>query len=225
MGSIVLVHGAWHGPWCWDQVASGLRERGERVETPELHRGSLSADTAAVQEAIDGLGGDVVVCGHSYGGAVISGLRPDGLSHMVFLAALVLDSGESVLSRSSGAPATILSDSMTLSEDGTSTVVADRIAGIFYGDCAPDAQQAAQARLQPQAMACFQETSGPAAWRQVDSTYVVCQKDQAIHPELQRAMAALTTRQVEWPTSHSPFLSQPDRVVDLLAGLVRAGRP
>jgi hypothetical protein len=50
MADIVLVHGAWAGSWCWELVAPKLRERGHRVETVELHRGTLAADTTAAQK-------------------------------------------------------------------------------------------------------------------------------------------------------------------------------
>jgi pimeloyl-ACP methyl ester carboxylesterase len=53
------------------------------VLTPELHRGSLAGDTAAVQAAVDELGGSAVVCGWSYGGAVITGLDLGAGSHLV----------------------------------------------------------------------------------------------------------------------------------------------
>ena len=60
------------------------------------------------------------------------------------------------------------------------------------------------------------------AWRERPSTYVVCTDDQGVHPELQRAMARRCTTAVEWPTSHSPFLSAPERVADLVAALAHS---
>jgi hypothetical protein len=56
----------------------------------------------------------------------------------------------------------------------------------------------------------------------VPSTYVVCSDDRAIPPWIQETFAARATHTVVWPTSHSPFLSQPDLVVDLLATLAAA---
>jgi pimeloyl-ACP methyl ester carboxylesterase len=58
---------------------------------------------------------------------------------------------------------------------------------------------------------------GVPAWRAVPSTYAVCLEDRTIDPDAQRVMARRATRTVEWPTSHSPFLSEPQLVVDLLA--------
>jgi hypothetical protein len=57
------------------------------------------------------------------------------------------------------------------------------------------------------------------AWQRLPSTYVVCTEDQAVAPALQRALATRCTRTIEWPTSHSPFLSRPELVADLLTEL------
>ena len=62
------------------------------------------------------------------------------------------------------------------------------------------------------------ETDAVAAWRTIPTTYVVCAEDRMIHPDTQREMAAAAGAEVvEWPSSHSPFLSHPDLVADLVA--------
>jgi Alpha/beta hydrolase family len=62
------------------------------------------------------------------------------------------------------------------------------------------------------------------AWRPIPSYYVVCANDLTIHPGLQRILAERCTESVEWPTGHSPFLSQPSLVVDLLVDLATRDR-
>ncbi len=52
---VLLVHGAWHGAWCWAKVIDALRERGVEVHATELHRGSVEADTAAVRADVNRL--------------------------------------------------------------------------------------------------------------------------------------------------------------------------
>jgi hypothetical protein len=66
-------------------------------------------------------------------------------------------------------------------------------------------------------MSCFATPLGPPAWRGKPAIYVVCTEDRAIHPALQRHMAARCSNSVEWPTAHSPFLNRPDLVAALLA--------
>lgn len=76
--SVVLVHGAWHGSWCWERVAPLVRDAGVDVTAVDLPSrsdalGDLHGDAAHVRSVLDASGGDVVLVGHSYGGAVITG--------------------------------------------------------------------------------------------------------------------------------------------------------
>ena len=86
MATFVLVHGAWHGSWCWKRVRSALRQAGHEVFTPTLtgigERSHLLAQTVDLNtHTLDVLNlilweelDDVVLCGHSYGGMVVSGV-------------------------------------------------------------------------------------------------------------------------------------------------------
>jgi pimeloyl-ACP methyl ester carboxylesterase len=109
--TFVLVHGAWHGGWCWRRVADRLNPGGHAVFTPTLtglgersHLLSAGIDLkthiADVVNVIkwEGLTG-VVLCGHSYGGMVISGVAEraaDAIRSIVFLDAFVPKNGEAV---------------------------------------------------------------------------------------------------------------------------------
>ncbi|MFE6760245.1 alpha/beta fold hydrolase [Streptomyces sp. NPDC057684] len=75
MAAVVLVHGLYHRPEHFALVAERLRTAGTQAVVPELHRGSLPADTTAVQAVINSLPMPPTVLGHSYGGSVITGLR------------------------------------------------------------------------------------------------------------------------------------------------------
>jgi pimeloyl-ACP methyl ester carboxylesterase len=111
--NIVLVHGAWHGGWCWRAVAERLRAAGHAVYTPTLtglgeRAHLLRADTGLdthiedicallTCEALE----DVLLVGHSFAGLVISGVAdrlPERLRRLVYLDALVVASGRSALS-------------------------------------------------------------------------------------------------------------------------------
>jgi pimeloyl-ACP methyl ester carboxylesterase len=110
----VLVHGAWHGGWCWGKVAERLRAAGHRVFTPTLtglgdrahliapHVGlaTYAEDVISTLEMEDL--SDVVLVGHSFGGAVISGVadaRADRVRRLVFLDSFLLQSGQSPFSQ------------------------------------------------------------------------------------------------------------------------------
>ena len=112
MASFVLVHGAWHGGWSWTRVSRLLRRAGHDVFTPTLtglgERAHLASADINLDTHIEDVIGvldseeldDVVLCGHSYGGMVISGVaeRAAGrIDTLVYLDALVPEDGQSVL--------------------------------------------------------------------------------------------------------------------------------
>lgn len=219
--SVLLVHGAWGGPWGWDRVVAGLEAEGVAVRATELHRGTLAADTAAVQADVGemSVATPVVVCGHSYGGAVITGLEPRGIAHLVYLAAFMPDTGESVRALTAGRATPELVAAQVRGSDRTLLVRPELARAAFYADCEEEEAQRAVARLRPQALEPFLGAPERAVWRSVESTYVVCSEDKAIDPGLQRELAVRATHTVTWPTAHSPYLCRPQLVVDLLAGL------
>jgi pimeloyl-ACP methyl ester carboxylesterase len=236
--TVVLIHGAWHGAWCWDRVVPLLEDAeiptvavdlpGHGVSSEPL--GDLYTHIAFVRDLLDGIDGPVVLCGHSYGGAVITEAAAgvDSVRHLVYLCAIVPEVGETL--------ATVMADTVTpeqgrselgsamqVNDVGTMTLDLDAAVPVFYADCADDDVSAARTQISAHSAASFGEPIRTAAWHDIPSTYVVCTEDRAINPEFQRALTTRTTTFVEWPTSHSPFFSRPDLVADLLTGLAREG--
>src|SRR4051794_17671818 len=225
MTSAVLVHGAWHGAWCFDPVLEALAARGVDAVAVDLPGhgndpgplGDLHTDAARVREVLDGLDGDCVLLGHSYGGAVITEAGgPPAVRHPVFLWAYLLDEGESCMSVSIREAEALdlrwdegpnLANGIQAQDDGTSTIAREVASECFFHDCDPAATAAALERLGPQPMVTLADESRAVAWRERPSTYVVCTDDRAIPEAMQRVMAARATRVVDWPTSHSPFPS------------------
>ena len=225
--TVVLVHGAWGGSWCWERVVPLLEERGVRSLTVELpsvggdpaQPPDLSADATAVGRVLDGAGGTFVVCGHSYGGMVVT-VATAGRSdvvHLVYLCAFMPDAGESLFTLTGG-PAPWIE----LLEDGRTLPDLERAAAVGYADCDHETRASAVARLRPQVTAPFTEPVATAAWREIPATYVVCTEDQSLPVDLQRGVFAPRAREVvELASSHAPYFSQPDRVAELLAERAR----
>jgi pimeloyl-ACP methyl ester carboxylesterase len=228
--AVVLVHGAWHGAWCWDKVVPLLTEAGVPalavdLAGPDGLPGDLGADAAAVRRTLDTLEGPALLCGHSYGGMVVTeaGLHP-AVVHLVYVAAFVADVGTSLrelLSPDSG----WLRLKIVVGDDGLTRPDPTAVERLYH-DCHPADAGAARARLRLQHRRGFAQPLSAAAWHSVPSTYAVCAEDRAVDPAAQRSMAVLAGSQtVEWPTGHSPFLSRPDLVAGLIADLAwRAGR-
>lgn len=222
---VLLVHGAWYTGRAWDGVAAGLRARGVPVAVAELHRGSLAADIGAAERALDEVGGHgpAVVCGHSYGGAVISGMAPGRIRHLVYLAAIVLDAGETSMAALGGA--SDLMAALAGDPHGTTTIKPGSAGELFYAHLGPAARERWTALLVPQQMAAGYQQAASAAWRHVPSTYIVCDDDHIIAPEIQRRMAKRTGHAVSWHSDHGAFASRQDETVALLEALAIAPEP
>jgi pimeloyl-ACP methyl ester carboxylesterase len=213
---IVLVHGACHGPWCWDKVVPLLTERGLRVATPDLYSGPSPTDAAVVQADVDRLreDGPVVVCGHSFGGLPITALDPTTVDHLVYLAAFLPDR-EPWFTDTPVKP-----DFFTMVEfvDGVMRTKPDRARELFYADCADDDVAWAISRLGDHPSGEMPAVARP-AWREVPATYVCCDEDNTLTRDYMNAAIERVGRGVHWPTSHSPMISQPHLVAELLADL------
>jgi pimeloyl-ACP methyl ester carboxylesterase len=111
MATFVLVHGAWHGSWCWKRVRNQLQAEGHEVFTPTLtgvgERSHLISPQVTLETHIADVVNllrweeltDVVLCGHSYGGCVITGVAdrvPERLRALVYLDAFILENGQSL---------------------------------------------------------------------------------------------------------------------------------
>ena len=221
----MLVHGLWHGGWAWDGVRAQLANRGIASVAVELPLTGLEDDVAATVAALDAFGGPAVLVGHSYGGAVVTaaGAHPR-VRHLLYLAAFALAEGESVgrALPERDIPPTGLGAALRFSADGQEVSVDPALAvDLFYADAPAADAAAAVARLRPVHRSVFRGVPATIGWRSRPSTYVVCADDRAVHPELQRAMAERAGSRREWPGGHSPALTRPAEVADLVAELAR----
>lgn len=227
MARFILIHGSWHGGWCWDSVALLLAGSGHRVEAPDL--AGLGADRTPlagislatwreqIVALVDAADEPVILVGHSRGGIVISEVaeaRPDKIARLVYLAAFLLRDGESV-SRTMRADGTsLILPNLIVFEDGISSIVrGDALAEIFYGGCTPEEVAEARARLRPEPVLPNRTTLRLSAERfgRVKRAYIATAADRAVPPALQRRMyAALPCDTViTMDTAHSPFISAP----------------
>jgi pimeloyl-ACP methyl ester carboxylesterase len=215
--SIVLVHGAWHGAWAWAKVEDSLRDRGFDVNTVSLpsagEGGDMYEDSAVVRKAIDAVDGSVVVVAHSYGGVPTTqgAFGADNLQHIVYLTSFMLDEGESLLSFIGEPP------EWSTSDDGGRTVVVKDPTPVFYNDCSAEDAAEAGGRLRPHTLEAMEQPVTAVAWRgNVPTTYVICEQDNAIPLEAQEVLSQRASSVKRLDASHSPFLSMPDRVVDVI---------
>ncbi len=223
----VLVHGGFHGAWCWDpvrpklglpSVAVDLPGRGSRPRTDVPVTVDQCVD--AVIEDADAAGLDrMVLVGHSMGGITITEVanrHPDRVAHLVYLAALILPVGGTVFDLYSVDNAPAVADPagvMPKLDEATAHQM-------FAGDLSPEAFAPVHARCVPEPVGLFAATvSGYASG--VPATYVRCTRDGSVTAEATEAMVA-TLRPatlLELDADHDVMLSQPDVVADLCNGV------
>ena len=240
MSTYVLVHGAWHGAWCWEKIVPLLERAGHRVLTLDLpghgqdrtptREVTLQAYTERVCRALDAAAEPVILVGHSMGGIVITEAaerRPEKVKTLVYVSAFLLRDGESLAQIASGDPEALVMPNLVVSEDQASaTLRPEAIRDAFYGSCSPEDAARGQSLLVPQPLAPFQTPvhTTPARGGRVPRVYVECLRDRAITPPAQRKMhAALPCRKViTMDTDHSPFYSAPQ---ELAGHLLAATEP
>ena len=225
MATFGLVHGAWHGAWCWDRLVPELEARGHRVVAVDLPATDAAAGLDRYAgEIVTALGDDddVVLVGHSLGGASIpiaAALRP--VRHLVFLCALLPEPGTSVTDRYDTeevfAPGFA---GNTVTRDDGASIWNDPAAATrcFYHDCAEEDAAWAVARLRPQAAKPRLEPWPLDAIPPVERTSILCRDERSIRPGWSRQMSRelLGVEPVELAGGHSPFLSRPAELAEVL---------
>jgi pimeloyl-ACP methyl ester carboxylesterase len=231
----VLVHGAWHGAWCWSKLVPLLRAQGHLVTAvdlpgrwarPETTMSLTPADfVETVGQVVRTSPLPVTLVGHSLGGATISLAAEqyaDRIANLVYVAAFLVPSGQSVgtiamADKGTLIPKAVRRDAATR----TSTVIPERAKELFYKDCADDDVRAALQLLcpEPSTMSAARLSLTDAKFGRIKRYYVECLNDRAISLETQRTMqTALPCRKVfTIDSSHSPFMSRPEELASILA--------
>lgn len=237
MAAYVLIHGAWHGSWCWDKVVRLLNGKGHKVEAPDLpghgkdktpiREVSLQAYVDRVCKVLDGQPEPVILVGHSMGGVVISQAaeyRPEKIKTLVYLTAFLLQNGEFLLQVAGGDTEALVLPNLVMSEDQSfATIKEEAIQQIVYGDCSDEDVKWAKSLLVPQAAAPLATPINITEknFGRIPRVYIECLQDKAISPFIQKKMyTTLPCRSViTMDTSHSPFFSAPEALADHLVSL------
>jgi pimeloyl-ACP methyl ester carboxylesterase len=234
----VLVHGAWHGAWCWYRIAAGLEAAGHRVTALDLPAGgidgtaaptvTLQAQADRVIALLDTLTTPVVLVGHSAGGPVVSTVaeaRPGKVAKLVYVSAYLLTNGGSIVAAAADDPDSLVTPNLVATPAGTLTVRDDAVRDVFYGLCDDADVALARLLLKPiGALPTIGQVAVGSAFESVRRFYVSCRRDRAVTPALQRTMyTALPCEKVfTLNADHSPFFSRPAALLRALDAIARA---
>ena len=235
----VLVHGAWQAPYVWDNVRTELQNKGNKVIVVELpghgsdqtppHTLSLDVYRDKVIEAISKVDGKVILVGHSMGGIVISQVAekiPAKISKLVYIGAFLPSSGQALTDLAFSDPDSKLGASLVPSADQlTLDVLGENLTQLFIGDGSQVDKERVMAnyRAEPAIPLTNKAVLTKEGFGAVEKVYIKTLQDVVVSPALQDRMIAgagiKTIYQLN--TSHSPFLSKPKEVSELLLEIGR----
>lgn len=232
---IILLHGSWHGAWCWHKVVPHLQAAGHRVHVPDLPahgrnwrlargRTRLATMASHVCAILDGLDAPALVVAHSRGGIVastVAEMRPHALHATAYLAAYLLRDNERVADyfrkdKNSLVRANIRINKLAL----TDSLLEEAYQAALYADCSDADVALARSLLTP-------EPSLPALTRlrltdrnygRVPRHYIELTQDRAVTIDLQRSMVANSPCQsvLSIEASHSAYFSKPQELAQAI---------
>jgi pimeloyl-ACP methyl ester carboxylesterase len=239
MSTYLLIHGAWHGGWCWHKVVPLLEAKGHRVVAPDLPgHGNDRTPTASVTlqnyadricEVAGGQTEPVILAGHSMGGIAITQAAENcsaRIGALVYLCAFLPRNGDKLMTWASlDSESMVNPTTVDLQPDGTINFKLEYSREAFYGSCTDEDIEFVLPRLVAQSSAPLVtpvETTAE-SWGRIPRYYVECIRDRAITLKLQRQMqeSSPCRQTFSIDTDHSPFLSAPEQLADIL---LRIGR-
>jgi pimeloyl-ACP methyl ester carboxylesterase len=239
----ILIHGGWHGAWCWNKVIPLLEAKGNRVvaiDLPSHGKDNTPAATVTLQDYVQKVvavansqTGPVILVGHSMAGVVIAQaaeeLGKEKVAKLVFLDAFMPQNGESVLSMAEKAakqttPADAsqagpsLGESMVFSADQKAcTLKPENVTSLFYHDCPKQDITFAQNHLGWQAMAPLATPVAvtDARYGAIPKVYILCTAAKDLNKS-SLAQNVPVKKVYTLPSGHSPFFSMPEKLVAIL---------
>jgi pimeloyl-ACP methyl ester carboxylesterase len=228
--TLLLVHGAWMGPWQWDFLTPELDRHGISFSTVALPScgpedgpfGSLQDDASAIEAAAREAGDDVIVVAHSYAGVpATQAVFGPNVRQIVYLGAFMPEDGRSLVSY---LPPGQFPPFVHMREDGATDLVKELVPVHLCNECPAERTEWLIERLVLQAAGAVVTTIDRASWRACPSTYIVLDNDRAVPTELQRMYATQAQASIEFASDHMPMLSHPAALAEALAA-VSLGAP
>jgi pimeloyl-ACP methyl ester carboxylesterase len=223
--SVVLVHGAFADASSWRRVIPILEKDGFTVTAVQNPLKSLADDVATTKRVVDAQKENVILVGHSYGGAIITDAAAGNskVKGLVYVAAFAPDAGEALgglIERFSPSP---LATALVPDSAGFLYIDRSKFQEVFANDLTKDEAALLAATQKPIAGAIFGESLKAAAWKTIPSWYVVSTQDNAINPDLERFMAKrIGAEAKEIKASHVSFISNPAEVAKVVEAAAAA---
>ncbi|MBU0515512.1 MAG: alpha/beta fold hydrolase [Proteobacteria bacterium] len=233
----VLIHGAWHGGWCWEGVKAILERAGHTAQTPTMpghhpddDRSAVTYDhyVSAIKSVLDRQSGPVILAGHSSAGHMIqcaAPLAPDKIERLVFVNAFILPPGTSQFDLVPPEVAQGMTAAAQASPDNCVPVDEEFVRGVLMAGVSAEIQDRLVSRLVPQPLALFTTKLDTKAFKGLDvpRTVIFCRDDQSLPPGAYLGMAqALGDYQLlEVDGGHETLFTDPEVVAGALIQATR----
>lgn len=228
----ILIHGAWHGSWCWNRIAPRIEKPGSKVLTPDLpghydnkynfKNVTLITYVDYITKLVQGSDKPVVLIGHSMVISQVAENVPDKINNLIYISAFVPDRNGSLLDEEKQAKIPTVALEIKINEPEYSIILNNnpsRIKELFYNCCNDVDVKYALQYLQPQPLRPFADPVSLSDTRFgiVSKLYIECLQDQAIMIGDQRRMHNKIDCDIATiDTDHSPFFSAEDQLVDII---------
>jgi pimeloyl-ACP methyl ester carboxylesterase len=233
--NIILLHGSWHGAWCWHKVVPCLQRQGHQVTVPDLPahgrhwriargRTTLSSMAAHVCRILDALDEPALLVAHSRGGIVastVAEMRPDKLAGVAYLAAYMLRDGERVADFFRKDKDSLVLPNIRLSKSSlTDSLAEEAYRPALYEDCSDADVALARALLtaEPSLPAITRLRLSEKRYGSVKRHYIQLTQDRAVSLSLQQRMIAASpcASVSSIDASHSAYFSRPEQLADVI---------
>lgn len=222
--TIVLVHGAFADANCWSKIIPPLEKKGFNVVAVQNSLFSFDQDKETTRRVIDAQKGQVIVVGHSYGGAVMTSAAQgaSNVKALVYIAAFAPDENEVIMPLLQQYPS-LLGKALVPDAAGFLYIARDKFKDAFAADVPETERIVMETTQKPVNSQTFGYKFGVPAWKTIPSWYMVATQDNAINPDLERMFAKrMKAKTVELKSSHVPMISKPNEVIKLIDEAVKA---
>jgi len=215
--TVIVVHGAWADGSSWQDVIGPLESHGLNVIAAPIPLTSLGDDAAALRRTIARTEGPVILAAHAYAGAVIATASDERVKALVYIAALAPDEGETVAQVFYKDETHPKAPQLAPDADGLIWMPDEGFANAFAQNATPQQLALSKAVQRPISVKSIQEPMPAPAWRSKPTWYLLAEEDRMINPKTQRFMAERIKATVKsFAVDHTPLLTAPDKVVDII---------
>jgi pimeloyl-ACP methyl ester carboxylesterase len=224
--NVVLVHGAWADGSSWAKVIAPLAAEGVGVLAAPLPLTSFAEDTAAVERTLERASGPVVLAAHAYAGAVIAAVRSEKVKALAYITALAPDEGETVADVFYHSKPHPLAPKLAPDDHGLIYLPHEAFAAAFAQNASAEELALLSAVQRPLSPACISVPVNRPLWKDRPSWFLMAEQDRMIVRDTQQFMAErMHARVRSHPVDHTPIVTAPGLVVDIIREAIREAIP